>query len=192
MPRQREFDPDEVLEKAMEVFWAQGYEATSVQDLVDQMGINRFSLYNTFGNKHRLFLAALDRYHEKVVGELLAVMNKSEEGVPAIREFLEGFVELYTSRTPSQGCLMINSALELLPHDRATHDKVVRNFERIEKALHRALVRAQRRGDLRSQHSLRDLARFLVGSAQGLGVLAKSFPGRKVLQGFVNVALCAL
>lgn len=176
----------------MEAFWANGYEATSVQDLVDQMGIQRFSLYNTFGNKHQLFLAALDRYHKRVVGELLAAVNKSEEGVPAIRRFFEGFVELYTSRPSSQGCLMVNSALELLPNDRAARDRVVTNFERMEKALHRALVRAQKREELRSRHSLRRLARFLVGSAQGLGVLAKSFPSRKALEGFVDVALSAL
>src|ERR1700730_2144482 len=64
MARQKEFDRDEVLHKAMEVFWSRGYEASSIQDLVKRMGINRQSLYDTFGDKHTLYLQALDRYRE--------------------------------------------------------------------------------------------------------------------------------
>ncbi len=78
MARHKEFDQDEALQKAMEAFWARGYEATSMQDLVEHMGINRQSLYDTFGDKHSLFLKALDRYHEVETRKLLAFVVGAE------------------------------------------------------------------------------------------------------------------
>lgn len=110
MPRQKEFDPERVLEKAMGVFWEKGYHATSVRDLVERMGINRFSMYDTFGGKRQLFLAALDRYTRRTRDGMLGALERSDQGLPAIRQYLMSVVDEYSARSGWRGCLMINSA----------------------------------------------------------------------------------
>src|SRR5215831_3253346 len=96
MPRPKAFDPDEALQKAMQVFWERGYAATSVEDLVQRMGINRFSLYSTFGGKHQLFVAALERYRETIVADLVGALEQSAAGRAAIRHFFTRLVDFWT------------------------------------------------------------------------------------------------
>ena len=121
MPRPKAFDPDDVLHKAMQVFWERGYEATSMQDLVDCMGINRFSLYSTFGDKHQLFLAALARYRDKVVARLVDELEWSDAGLAAIRQFFTRLIDSFASAqgwntggssgvTLGSNCLMVASS----------------------------------------------------------------------------------
>lgn len=192
MPRPKEFDPDKALEKAMQVFWRKGYEATSVQNLVDSMGINRFSLYDTFGDKHRLFLAAFDRYRQKVLLERLRRLEGSPEGLPAIRRYFRGLVEVATSEAGRQGCLLTNSLVELAPHDEEAAARVRANLKRTEDAFHKALLRAREKGEIRASRNLRDLARFLTNTVHGLFVLAKARPQRGELEGIARIALAAL
>ena len=174
MPRPKEFDPDQVLEKAMMAFWEKGYQATTVQDLVDRMGINRFSLYDTFGSKHELFLSSLDRYFDGVVLKRLAELEDSGAGTAAIRHFFDGWVELLSSAKGRRGCFLINSAVELAPHDGATRAKIKGDVERLKRAFQSALLRAQEKGELRSGTSPEVLATVLTGHVQGLSVLAKA------------------
>ena len=93
MARPKAFDEEVVLDRAVEVFWAKGYEATSIQDLVDAMGIQRGSLYATFGGKHQLFLTALDRYGEVVVKKLLAILESKPSALESIEQFFAQLVE---------------------------------------------------------------------------------------------------
>ncbi len=93
MPRQKQFDPDRALGNAMELFWEKGYEATSVQDLVDRMGINRFSMYDTFGSKHQLFMSAINRYQEVLASTVLAELEDSEQGIGSIRACFSRLVD---------------------------------------------------------------------------------------------------
>ena len=81
----------------MQVFWERGYEATSVQDLVQGMGINRFSLYSTFGSKHQLFVAALERYRDTIVADLVGELEQSAAGLAAIRQFFTRLVDFFAS-----------------------------------------------------------------------------------------------
>ena len=91
MPRPKAFDPDAALHKAMQVFWERGYEATSVDDLVQCMGINRFSLYSTFGGKHQLFVAALERYRDTIVADLVGELEQSAADSPPSDSSLRGW-----------------------------------------------------------------------------------------------------
>src|ERR1043166_7581204 len=93
MARHKEFDRDEALHKAMEVFWARGYEAASVQDLVEHMGINRQSLYDTFGDKHALYLQALDRYQEVELRKLFELLARPGSVRKALRQLFTGVIE---------------------------------------------------------------------------------------------------
>ena len=116
MGRPYEFDRQETLSRAMEVFWEKGYKATSIQDLVDRMGIKRGSIYNTFGDKHALFLAAIEHYGESVTSEMVKVL---EAPGPAIENLYKFYSRLL--RTPREnrmkGCLISNTVVELAPHD---------------------------------------------------------------------------
>jgi TetR/AcrR family transcriptional repressor of nem operon len=191
-PRAKEFDPDEALEKAMELFWRKGYEATSIKNLVDHMGINRFSLYSTFGDKHQLFLAACARYHEHNDRNALAPLETAEEGLPSIREYFTRMVDGFASEGGSRGCLMTNSAVELAPHDQDAAEKTGAFLLRQQEAFYNALGRAQRRGEIPDWKNLNDLARFLTMTAQGLAVLAKISPRREIFDSIVDVSLAAL
>ena len=156
MPRPKEFSPDEALAKAMEVFWAQGYEATTVQDLVDAMGINRFSLYDTFGDKRSLFLSALDRYGASIANESLSALEGAEDGMAAIRAFFLGQVERFSGEEGRRGCLMANCTAELAGRDDDAAERSRRALEGIQRAFRSALGRAQVAGDIGPDRDLDD------------------------------------
>ncbi|HSF07501.1 MAG TPA: TetR/AcrR family transcriptional regulator [Methylomirabilota bacterium] len=192
MGRPREFKDDVVLDRAMRVFWTRGYEATSVQHLVTRMGIQRGSLYGAFGDKRGLFVAAIDRYDRVVTAKLLAALEAEASGKAAIRRFFRLKVELALAPGRPRGCLVTNSATELAAHDRRTASKVGSVLAKIEAGFHRAVVRAQKAGEIDRARSPRALARFLTSSAQGLSVMAKTFPERAVLEDIVKEILAVL
>lgn len=192
MPRAKEFDPERALEQAMELFWQKGYEATSVQDLVDRMGINRFSLYDTFGSKHALFLKALDRYRDRVVGAALRGLEGPAAGLSVIRDYFDSTIEFGSSKRGWMGCLMTNCAAELVPHDDEAAVKVQAHLRRLENAFYRQLRVARAAGDLKTGASPRDLARFLAGAVQGLGVMCRASVGKRALKSYVETTLSVL
>jgi len=116
VPWEKQFDVDEVLDKAMRIFWNRGYEATSMQDLVDSTGINRGSLYSTYRDKHALFLAALRRYAETIHHRLLVDLESTYGPREAIRQSFLAFAEKM-SEGGNCGCFLTNTALELAAHD---------------------------------------------------------------------------
>ncbi len=192
MARPREFERDVVLDRAMRVFWSRGYQATSIQHLVDRMGIQRGSLYATFGDKRTLFFAAIERYDRVVTAKLLAALDGPASGKDAIRAFFRLKVELALEPSRPRGCLVTNSATELASRDRGTTSRVGAVLTKIEAAFHCAVVRAQKAGEIDRARDARALARFLTSSAQGLSVMAKTIPERAVLEDIVDVVLSAL
>jgi TetR/AcrR family transcriptional repressor of nem operon len=190
--RPREFEREVVLDRAMQVFWSRGYQATSIQHLVARMGIQRGSLYGTFGDKRALFFAAIDRYDRVVTAKLLATLEGPGSGKDAIRRFFRLKVELAMEPGRPRGCLVTNSAAELASRHRGTATRVGAVLTRIEAAFHQAVVRAQTAGEIDPARNPRALARFLTSSAQGLSVMAKAFPERAVLEDIVKVILAAL
>jgi TetR/AcrR family transcriptional repressor of nem operon len=191
MGRPKEFERDVVLDRAMKVFWSKGYEATSIQHLVDRMGIQRGSLYDTFGDKRALFFAAIERYDSLVTSKLLATLEEGS-GKAAIRRFFELKVEVSVERGRPRGCLVTNSAAELASRDRGANTRVGAALRKIEAGFHRAVVRAQKAGEIDRARNARALARYLTSSAQGLSVMAKAFPDRAVLRDIVRVVLATL
>ena len=192
MPRQKEFDREAALDGAMAAFWTKGYTATSIEDLVTRMGIQRGSLYATFGDKRSLFLSALGRYQRVVTRELLAALEAPGSGLAAIRLFFHLRVEGSLDRRRPPGCLVTNSAVELSPRDRGAATRVGGSLATLEAAFLRALERARAQGELAATRDLQALARFLTSSAQGLSVMAKARPERAVLEDVVEIVLAAL
>ncbi|MEM9454564.1 MAG: TetR/AcrR family transcriptional regulator [Myxococcota bacterium] len=186
MPRKREFDPDKALDAAVEVFWRQGYDATSVADLVEAMGINRFSLYNTFGDKHALFLLSLERYAERVVTMMLGPVEALGASLPQLREYFEHLVTMVGSKTARKGCLMTNSAAELAAADAATRAVVNAHLRRQTAAFRNALANAVAAGEVCPNLDVERYAESLTISAQGLAVYIKTNPPAEVLTRFVD------
>jgi TetR/AcrR family transcriptional repressor of nem operon len=190
--RPRLFDREAALDRAMDIFWSQGYEATSIEDLVARMGIQRGSLYAAFGDKRTLFLAALERYRRVVARELLDALEAPGSGLEAIRRFFRLRVESALDPRRPPGCLVTNSVVELSRRDRGATAAVNAPLVEMEAAFRRALARARAAGELEPRRDLRALARFLTSSAQGLSVMAKTFPDRALLEDVVSIVLAAL
>jgi TetR/AcrR family transcriptional repressor of nem operon len=167
MGRPRQFDTDDVVERAMRLFWRQGYEATSISDLVDTLGINRFSLYETFGDKRGLFLASLARYTERVFAKTLVELEGDVGGLQAIDRYFRGLARWADGPLARQGCLLVNTVTEQAGQDRALGRQISLQMERVEAAFRGALVRAQARGDVRCDLVIEDHARLLALVAQG-------------------------
>jgi TetR/AcrR family transcriptional repressor of nem operon len=186
--RTKEFDPDSALRAAMDLFWRKGYEATSMQDLVDGLGIGRGSIYATFGSKHELYLRALDRYAEQFDARALDRLSRSGPALPVVREFVRAF--LADALTDGRGCLVTNTAVEC-PRDRPLARLVEVSWDGLETAFASALTRARNQGELAEDKDPRALARFLVTFVQGLRVLAK-VPDERRMRDAVDQALTLL
>ena len=190
--RSKEFDRDVVLDRAMHVFWSRGYEAASIEHLVGRMGIQRGSLYDTFGDKRALFFATIDHYDRLVTAKLLAALKGPGSGKDAIQQFFRLKVDLSLAPGRPRGCLVTNSAAELASRDRGTALRVGAILAKIEAAFYGAVVRAQKAREIDPARDARALARFLTSSAQGLSVMAKVSPDRAVLADIAKVTLAAL
>ncbi|MET8976638.1 TetR family transcriptional regulator [Streptomyces sp. NPDC004539] len=175
MARTKEFDPDAVLQAALELFWRRGYEATSMADLVEHLGIARASIYATFGSKHDLYLKALDRYGELNAPVLVRELSAPGPALPGVRAVVRRFASEATAE-PSRacGCFVVNTAVELAPHDPDAARRVDLGWEHLETLLHSALVRAQAQGELAPGRDPRALARMLLVLLQGLRVVGKA------------------
>lgn len=192
MGRPREFNRDVALDRAMQLFWCKGYESTSVQDLLDEMGINRGSFYDTFGDKRSLFLAAIDRYNETFLSALRSSLTSTESAKQAITLTIRELAARAAADAQRKGCLVTNSVVELAPHDSEAAGRATDCLEQMELAFYETLLRAQAQGELSERHDPRTLARFLTSSYQGMRVMSKIHKGQSSLGEIVNVVVAAL
>ena len=192
MARPREFDEAVALDAAMDCFWREGYEATSVRDLAARMGITGTSLYNALGDKRSLFRQALQRYAERSTRERIARLESTLPPKQAIRAFLGEIVERSLDDRDRRGCLLVNSALEIAPHDPEVAAEVAARLGEIEVFFRRAVTAAQADGSVPPDRDAGDLARLLLGVTLGVRVLARSNPQRELLEGTVRPALALL
>ena len=181
-----------MLDKAVETFWSKGYEATSIQDLVESMGIHRGSLYAAFGDKQRLFLTVLDRYRKVVVRKLLDILDTNASGKAAIRLFFATVIEHVITGGPLRGCLVTNSAVERGLSDPDTAKKVSLCIKQLEDGFYKTLLRDRSTGEFDNQRDLRALAGYLTCNLQGLLVIGKIRSDRSALEEVVEVTLRAL
>ncbi|MBP5858889.1 TetR/AcrR family transcriptional regulator [Marivibrio halodurans] len=191
MPRTKSFDPDRVLDRAMRAFWARGYEATSVEDLVAATGINRASLYGTFGDKHALFLKALEHYGE--IGLLAGLaLEDTDRPVPDVLRDLFDRLIARCLEMRGIGCLVTNTVCEFGTRDAAISESARRALARMENALDLLVRRGQERGEIAADESPRAIARFLLNTMQGMQVLAKVNPDARALSQIADRTLGTL
>jgi TetR/AcrR family transcriptional repressor of nem operon len=192
VPRTKAFEPEAALQNAMELFWRKGYEATSMRDLLNGMGIGRGSFYDTFGDKHSLFLAALDRFEKSRTTWILEALEGPGPPLESIRYVFERTVDGLVRFEPRRGCLLANTAVELAPHDPEVADKISDHVRRTEEAFANALERARAAGVLKADEDPRALARFLVTNLHGLRVMARAGADRETLEDSIQVVVGTL
>ncbi len=192
MARHKEFDTAKAIEKARDLFWLQGYEATSIQNLVDHLGISRSSLYDTFEDKHSLFLMTLDQYGESTCSQLTAMFNQLGFSTATIEQFFKSMIDHVLSDEPRRGCFMVNSTAELAHCDTEVASRANRRRVKIEDLFYRAVANSQATGEVSTEQDPRALARFLFSAMQSIAVTVKARPDRQVLEDIVNVTLSVL
>lgn len=192
MPRPKEFNPDDAVEKAMQVFWHKGYESTSMEDLLGAMDLNRGSLYDTFGDKRQLFLKVVDRYCTTVVGSKFALLDQPGPALPTLRRFIHGMLEGALADPQRRGCLIANTVMELGPHEKEIANTLRQTLKMLEDAFFRVLDRAKQQGELNGQKDSRALARFLATMLQGTIVMIKSGAAAETVRQTTETALSIL
>ncbi|MEZ4320008.1 MAG: TetR/AcrR family transcriptional regulator [Myxococcota bacterium] len=192
MARPREFDPDVALDAVMRLFWLQGFQGTSIDDLVRVTGMNRYSLYGVWGDKHALYLAAVRRYAESIGAEWMARLDASEDPLAGIREMFVAMSAAIAEDTSRHGCLALNTALELGRHDDVARGLVREILDAMQAAFERALVRARDLGQLAPGADPAVHARHLAVSFQAVLLQARNGAPRETVDAFVTVALSTL
>lgn len=176
----------------METFWARGYAGTSVQDLVDATGVNRASLYGAFGDKERLFLAALDHYIGEVSAARTRRLREAESPRVGLAAYLEDLVHFGVGKGRGLGCLITNSAVELAPHDAEMAAKLRASFQRVADVLEETIRRGQAAGEYPADRDPKALAQFLLTVIHGLRVLMRAHATEEELRVVVKTALAAV
>lgn len=189
MGRSREFDENVVLQKAMELFWEQGYEKTSMNDLVEHMGIHRRSLYDTFGDKHTLFLKTIDCYEELVEQKIQAVISHAETAKQAMQFIFDFMIEGYEDM--QWGCLIVNSATEMALRDKEVEEKTKEAFMQTEHFLTDLVRKGQETGEFSCDYDAEVLAEILQNTLLGIRVLLRTSASKekmhRIADFFVNL-----
>ena len=191
MARPREFDRDEALDQAVQVFWRQGFEATTMTDLREAMGIGRQSLYDTFGDKHQLFDEALTRYLALNNARLAETLGDNA-GLDAIRAFLHDAAHNLSMQQPRRGCLIMNTCAERAPHDVRAAALTEQGLTSTRTAFARVLRGAADRGEISPSTEVETIAAFLTSQMAGLSVLAQAGASENELIAIADAAMAAI
>ncbi len=185
---QKQFDRDEVLERATQLFWERGYEATGMTQLLEHVGIGRQSLYDTFGDKRALFLECLSRYFRDRMGPVMAQLRGPGSPLDNIRQVFKMF-EKMAQESRFCGCMVGNTTAELGHNDPEVAEILAGCYRAMEDAFTDALTRAQELGEISSEQDPRGVAQVLVNTVQGVALLSKVLKDRKLARNVIQTSL---
>ena len=186
------FDPEIALDKAMQLFWAKGYAATGLNELLETMEIGRKSLYDTFGNKRALYIKALDRYSETIVSEIYGRLNNPDRpALENVRAVMRD-IAATNSEPMSPGCLLGVSMAQFRTDDAEMAGVLRKHMRRVENAYYKAFAKAQAEGELKPTTNVRNLARLFMSAHQGMVLIGRVTETQEVPRGIVDGALAVL
>lgn len=188
--RPRGFDPEKALEAALRVFWKKGYEGTALSDLTAAMGINRPSIYATFGNKEALFRKALDRYSERMTSYMAEALKEPTARAVAER-LMAGTADLLSCPGNPKGCLIVQGALACGDEAQAIRKELIARRATGEAAVRERFARAAAEGDLPTGTDAADLARYVMAVMHGMAVQSAGGASREELQGVIDLSMRA-
>ena len=189
--RPKSFDPHVAVQNALECFWSNGFEATSLQDLLDCTGLSKSSLYESFGSKQALFETCLTTYREDGVGRMTQRLAAARSGLAFVTEMLES-VTLESGAGTPRGCLVMNTAVEFAQKNARVADLVSASISDFSKVFHKAVKQAQAEGEIPKQKDANRLALFIVSNMSGLRTLAKAGTPQKELRSVARTVIQAL
>jgi TetR/AcrR family transcriptional repressor of nem operon len=192
MARLKAFDEDRAIDAAVDCFWMRGYERTSVRDLAEAMGIGGASLYNAYGDKRALFARSLERYANRSMRERIARLEADHRPKEAMVAFIEEIIDRSLKDPDRKGCLLINSALDVAPHDAEIGAVVSGYLEEIRAFFHRNLVAARKAGQVPKRIDADSVSSHLLGVVAGIRVLARTGAKRRQLEDVARPALALL
>ena len=185
MPWEKQFDIDNALFQAMRTFWSKGYEATSMQDLVESMGINRASLYDTFGDKRSLFIAALKYYDDTQKKATLKRAAENRTPRETIKFLFNALAEEALDKNKRDGCFLVNTMLERAPHDEAVNSIVAKSFSDMQKYFRDTIRKGQQTGEIDRDIDAGEKAHMLLAAMIGLRVLSRGEPKKALVRSIV-------
>ena len=192
MPRTKQFDEQEVLKKAMELFWKKGFHDTSMQELVDHLGINRASLYDTYGGKDALFEKAFEQYRQMNTQAAEALLASEPSVKGGFRKLFTASLEATVKDPEKKGCFVVNTTTELLPNEKKWLPILDRNRKTFEALFLKYLERGVAQGEINPDKDLKSVAAMLFALNNGIGVVAKINPSKKDMIRIVEAALQVL
>jgi TetR/AcrR family transcriptional repressor of nem operon len=191
MARTKDFDENEVLAKAIQIFWYKGYNATSMQDLVDGLGISRSSLYDTYTDKHTLFIKALESYQCNGAQGIQEIIDKTVSARETVKKLLEFATNDMLDDKQQKGCFMVNAEVEVAPHDAEVNNLVCRNDQHMEEAFFKVIQKGIDSGEIKKQDA-RALARFIFNALKGMRVTAKSTTDKAAFDDIIKLTVSIL
>ncbi|PSL46405.1 TetR family transcriptional regulator [Chitinophaga niastensis] len=187
--RPKIFDDQEVIGKATELFWRQGYEATSTEDLLAAMGIGKGSFYLAFkGGKKELYEKVLEQFNEKAITRSKKELAASKDPIEFIRNFFRSIVTS-PKKIHQKGCFFGNAIAELSNTDILLMRKAANHLKELEELFHDALTIAQKNGQLKNQQDPALLARTLLSNWNGLGITRRIYPDNEILSELIEMQL---
>lgn len=192
MARPKAFAEQDALHAAMETFWRKGYHHTSMQDLVDSMGINRASLYDTFTDKHTLYLNALERYRDLNCADMADAIAGANTAHSKIRAIFDRAIAETLDDQEHKGCFMTNATLEMLPHYADVKAVVAENFTQLDSTFRQLVETGMSTGEFSTNLIADQVIPFLMSQLSGIRVLGKANPDAIMLNQVVDMALAVL
>ncbi|MEZ0486812.1 TetR/AcrR family transcriptional regulator [Fibrella aquatica] len=192
MARPKAFAEQDALHAAMETFWRKGYHHTSMQDLVDSMGINRASLYDTFTDKHTLYLNALERYRDLNCADMAEAVAGATTAKAKIHAIFDRAIAETLDDQEHKGCFMTNATLEMLPHYADVQSIVADNFEQLDQTFRELIDNGKTSGEFSSNLAPDQVVPYLMSQLSGIRVLGKAIPNGPMLGQIVDLALSIL
>lgn len=190
--RPPEFDVNEVIVAAMDTFWSNGFEGTSMQQILKSTGLSKSSLYQTFGGKQELFVKCLDQYSMDMKESLLAKLSQSKSGVGFIKEVLLSAAKEAKGPGIPKGCLIMNTATEFAQHNSAVSKSVNRGIEAFKFVFATALEKARESGEIEKSADVDQLSSYVVSSMSGIKSIVKSGADEKSVRSIVEVVMKAI
>lgn len=192
MARTKDFDEKEVLAKAIQLFWCKGYNATSMQDLVEALGISRSSLYGTYRDKHTLFLKALESYQFAGHARISEIINQSSSAKETVIQLMKLVTNELVDDKQQKGCFIVNAEVEVAPHDQQVNNLVCQNEQQMEAAFFQVIKQGQDSGEIKNSEDALILAKFIFNSLKGMQVTAKSSPDAASFANIIRLTVAAL
>lgn len=191
MSRPKSFSESDVLERALDVFWQRGYQGVGLTELLNEMGIARQSLYDTFGNKRQLFIKTIEHYRNTRLASALALLERDGSPTQNVKDLVRFFEQLALDKR-ARGCLVANSLVEVGSQDSEIRELLAQTLGLLEKSISKALRRARRAGELPAGRSPRAIARALTNALIGMAVTGKLGQNKSTVQDIYTGTLMML